>query len=323
MRAIVHDHYGDPDVLELRDLELPSVEGDQLLVKVHTASVHPGDWLMMMGRPLLFRPVFGLRGPRKRIPGFDFSGTVEAVGPEVSMFAPGDEVFGDASGGSCAEYLSVPESKVVRRPPSLGLDQVAVIPVSGTTALKGLRDAGQLTEGQHVLINGASGGVGTFAVQIAKTLGAEVTGVCGTGNVELVREIGADHVIDYTSDDFTQGTARYDLILDNVANRSLADCRRVLTPGGKLLTNNGTSGNRWIGPLGRMAAAATLSLFVPTQGRPFYAPVTTQDLVDLTELIEAGSLVPVISQTFGLEDTAQAMRLIGEGHAGGKVAITI
>ncbi len=323
MRAIVHDQYGGPEVLRLLDLDKPSAEDDQLLVKVHSAAVHPGDLLLMMGRPILFRPAFGFRGPRKRIPGFDFAGTVEAVGPNVTGFAAGDEVFGDAAGGSCAEYVSVSEAKVAAKPVNITLAQAAVVAVSGTTALRGLRDAGDLKPGQHVLINGASGGVGTFAVQIAKALGAHVTGVCSTGNAELVRSIGADHVIDYTTDDFTEGGARYDLILDNVANHSLADCRRALSADGKLLTNNGTSGSRWIGPLGRMAAAAALSLFVPTQGRPFYAPVRKQDLLDLKDMIEAGQVVPVIDQTFGLAETSKAMRVVGQGHARGKVSITI
>ncbi len=224
MRAIVHDQYGGPEVLRLLDLDKPSADDDQLLVKVHSAAVHPGDWLLMTGQPILFRPAFGFRGPRKRIPGFDFAGTVEAVGPNVTGFAAGDEVFGDAAGGSCAEYVSVSEVKVAAKPVNITLAQAAVVAVSGTTALRGLRDAGDLKPGQHVLINGASGGVGTFAVQIAKALGAHVTGVCSTGNAELVRSIGADHVIDYTTDDFTEGGARYDLILDNVANHSLADC---------------------------------------------------------------------------------------------------
>ncbi len=323
MKAIVQDGYGSQEVLKLQDIEKPVVEDDEVLVRVRTAAIHAGDWLLVTGRPLLFRPGFGFSKPRKRVPGFDFAGTVEATGRDAKGFHPGDEVFGDAAHGSCAEYVVVSEDKVEVKPANLTLEQAAVVPVSGTTALRGLRDAGKVRAGQHVLINGASGGVGTFAVQIAKALDAEVTGVCSTKNVEMVRSIGADHVIDYTRNDFTKNGERYDVILDNVANHSLADCRRALTPDGILLTNNGTSGNRWIGPLGRMAAAAVLSLFVRKQRPPFYAPVRKRDLVDLKKLIEAGKVTPVIDRTYPLSETGDAMGYIGEGHARGKVAITV
>jgi NADPH:quinone reductase-like Zn-dependent oxidoreductase len=322
MRAIVQDKYGSPgDVLVLQDVDKPEVKDDEVQVRVHSAAVHPGDWLLMTGQPYVFRLALGIRKPRKRVPGFDFAGTVEAVGNDVGEFEPGDEVFGEAPTGSCAEYVSVAADRIASRPEGLTLAQAAVVPVSGVTDLRGLRDAGKLRPGQHVLINGASGGVGTFAVQIAKALGAEVTGVCGAGNVEVVRSIGADHVIDYSRESFTQGGARYDLILDNVANHSLAQCRRVLTKGGGLISNNGTSGGRWFGPLGRMAAAALLSPFVRKQKPPFYAPVRKQDLIDLTELIEAGKITPVIGRTYPLEETAEAMSHVGDGHARGKVAI--
>lgn len=323
MKAVVQDTYGDPGVLQLVDIDKPTVGDGEVLIRVHSAAVHPGDWLLMTGRPLLFRPMFGLRRPRKRVPGFDVAGTVEAVGSTAGEFEPGDEVFGEATDGSCAEYVSVSEESVASKPANLTLDQAAVVPVSGTAALRGLRDFGKLQADQHVLINGASGGIGTFAVQIAKALGAEVTGVCGPDNVDLVRSIGADHVIDYTEHNFTEDHARYDLILDNIANHSLADCRRALVSDGVLLTNNGTSGNRWIGPLGRMVAAATLSPFVSKQGRPFYAPVRKQDLIDLEELIEAGKVTPVIGRTFPMAETADAMAHVGRGHAQGKVLITV
>jgi NADPH:quinone reductase-like Zn-dependent oxidoreductase len=323
MKAIVQDEYGSFEVLKLQEIDQPVVKDDEVLVRVHTAALHAGDWLLMTGRPLLFRPGFGLRKPRKRVPGFDFAGTVEAVGVDVQELQPGDEVFGDAAQGSCAEFVSVSEDKVSRKPANLTLAQAAVVPVSGVTALRGLRDSGKVRPGQHVLINGASGGVGTFAVQIAKALGAEVTGVCSTRNVEMVRSIGADHVIDYTQEDFTKGGERYDVILDNVANHSLAECRRALVPSGILLSNNGTSGNRWIGPLGRMAVAAVLSLFVRKQRPPFYAPVRKRDLIDLTELIEAGKITPVIGRTYPLSETAEAMGHVGGGHSRGKVAITM
>lgn len=323
MKAVVHDRYGDSSVLRLTEVDKPVAGPKEILIRTHSAAIHPGDWLLMTGRPLLFRPAFGLRRPNKRIPGFDVAGTVEAVGDEVTGFRAGDLVFGEAPGGSCAEYAVVPAERLAVQPAGLTPTEAAVIPVSGTAALRGLRDAGRLTDGQHVLINGASGGIGTFAVQIAKALGSEVTGVCSTANVDLVRSLGADHVIDYTEDDFTSGGPRYDLILDNVANHSLADCRRALTPDGVLLTNNGTSGNRWVGPLGRMAAAAALSLVMSKQGRPFYASVRRQDLLDLTQLIENGELKPVIGRTFPLAETADAMAHVAGGHALGKIAIAV
>jgi NADPH:quinone reductase-like Zn-dependent oxidoreductase len=323
MKAIVHDQFGGPEVLRFIELEKPGIGEEQILIRVRGAALHPGDWLMMTGQPLLFRPAFGVQTPRKRVPGFDVAGTVEAVGSATSEFQPGDEVFGEAPTGSCAEYVAVAEDNVAPNPSALTLNQGAVVPVSGTTALRGLRDAGKLRAGQHVLINGAGGGIGTFAVQIAKAFGAEVTGVCSAGKADLVTSMGADHVIDYTKENFTHGGGRYDLILDNVANHSMADCRRALTSTGVYLTNNGTAGNRWVGPLGRMAGAAVLSIFVSKQGRPFYAPVRKQDLLDLTELIDAGSVTPVIGASYPLAEAARAMEQVGQGHAEGKVAITV
>lgn len=323
MKAVVHDEYGSSEVLKLQEIDKPTIKDGEVLVRVHTASIHPGDWLLMTGRPQLFRMGIGLRKPRKRIPGFDFAGTVESTGSNVTGFDPGDEVFGDAANGSCAEYVSVPEKKLAHKPSNLTFQQAAVVPVSGVTALLGVRDAGGVGAGRRVLINGASGGVGTFAVQIAKSLGAEVTGVCSTANLEFVRSIGADHVIDYTQDDFTEGTERYDFVLDNVANYSLAACRRAVAPDGKYISNNGTSGGRWIGPLGRMAASALQSFFISKQGRPYYSPVRKQDLLDLTAMIEDGKIVPAIGRTFSLSEAAEAMAHVGSGHSRGKVAITI
>jgi NADPH:quinone reductase-like Zn-dependent oxidoreductase len=323
MKAVVHDEYGSSEVLKLQEIDKPTTKDGEVLVRVHTASIHPGDWLLMTGRPQLFRMGIGLRKPRKRIPGFDFAGTVESTGSNVTGFDPGDEVFGDAANGSCAEYVSVPEKKLAHKPSNLTLQQAAVVPVSGVTALLGVRDAGGVGAGQRVLINGASGGVGTFAVQIAKALGAEVTGVCSTANLEFVRSVGADHVIDYTQDDFTAGDERYDFILDNVANHSLADCRRAVAPDGKYISNNGTSGGPWIGPLGRMAASVLQSLFISKQGRPYYSPVRKQDLLDLTALIEDGKVIPAIGRTFSLSEAAEAMAHVGSGHSRGKVAITV
>ena len=323
MKAIVQDEYGPPAVLRSRDIPRPEVRAGEVLVRIHAAAIHPGDWLLMTGRPYLFRVASGLSKPRKRIPGFDFAGTVEAIGENVAEFAVGDEVFGEAAGGSCAEYASVAEEKMALRPSNLALAQAAVVAVSGVTALRGVRDAGKLQPDQHILINGAAGGIGTFAVQIAKALGGEVTGVCSTKNVEMVRSIGADHVIDYTAEDFTEGGKRFDVILDNVANHALADCRRALKPGGRLLPNNGTSGGPWIGPLGSMAAALALSPFLPKQRPPFVGAVRKQDLTDLKELIEAGKVSPVIGNTFLLSETAAAFEYLGGGHARGKIVITI
>lgn len=323
MKAIIQNEYGQSDVLHLADVADPLVGDDEVLVRVHAASVHPGDWMLMAGRPYAFRPVFGLKKPRKNVPGFDFAGTVERTGSKPKEFRLGDEVFGEAAAGSCAEYVSVSEDKVALKPANLSMAQAAVVPVSGAAALRGLRDAGKVRPGHHVLINGASGGIGTFGVQIAKALGAEVTGVCSTKNVELVRSLGADHVIDYTEEDFTTGGERYDVVLDNVANHSLAQLRGTVTPTGVLLTNNGTSGNRWIGPLGRMAAALALSPFVRKQGRPFYSPVRKRDLADLRELIEEGKVTPVIDSTHSLDETAQAMARVGSGHARGKLSVLV
>lgn len=322
MRAITQDKYGLPHVLELREIDKPTPKDDEVLVRVHAASIHPGDYFLMTGLPYIMRLGVGLRKPRKAIPGFDVAGVVEAVGKDVTEFQPGDEVFGDA-GGSCAEYVTTSADKLAPKPANLSLEQAATVAVSGVTALRGIRDAGKVKPGQKVLINGASGGVGTFAVQIAKSLGAEVTGVCGTNNVDMVRSIGADHVVDYTQEDFTQNGQQYDLILDNVANRSLAEYRRALAPSGKVLPNSGRSKGRWLGPMGRMAKSLMVSLFVRQQGRPFYAPVDKDDLIALTKLIESGEVVPVVAKTYSLEETATAMEAVGAGHVGGKVVITV
>jgi NADPH:quinone reductase-like Zn-dependent oxidoreductase len=263
----------------------------------------------------------GLRRPRRRIPGFDVAGRVEAVGQNVTRFRPGDEVFGEC-GGSLAEYVSASETKLAPRPANLTPVQAAAVAVSATTALRGLRDTAKVQPGQHVLINGAAGGIGTFAVQIAKSMGAEVTGVCAAASADLVRSIGADHVIDYTRADFTRAGRRYDVILDNVANHSLSACRRALTPTGMLLPNNGTSGGRWFGTTGRLLRAVTMSLFLRQKLRPFISTATAPDLETLTGLIEAGKVTPVIDRTFPLAQAADAIRYLERGHAHGKVVIT-
>ena len=322
MKAIVQDKYGSPDALELRDIHEPAIKGDEVLVRVRAAAVHPGDLFFMEGVPYVFRIGYGLRGPRRKIPGFDVAGVVEAVGTKVKELRPGDEIFGNGN-GTCAEYAAASEDALAPKPAGFTFEQAAAVPTSAVAALRGIRDAGKVRPGQKVLINGAAGGVGTYAVQIAKELGAEVTGVCSTKNVDLVRSIGADHVIDYTQEDFTQGGPRYDLILDNVANHSLSDLRRALTPEGILLPNSGSGGGRWFGPLGRIALASVLSPFVGRQGRPFVATVKTKDLVDLTKLIKAGMLTPVIDRTYPLSETPEAMRYVAQGHARGKVVITM
>ncbi len=323
MEAIVQDAYGGADVLVLGDVADPTPGDREVLVAVRAAALHIGDLMLMRGEPYVMRPGTGLRRPKKHIPGFDFAGIVKAVGKDVSGVEAGDQVFGEANDGSCAEYVVVTAEKMAPKPDALTLTEAAAVPVSGVTALRGIRDAGKVRAGDRVLINGATGGVGIYAIQIAKALGAEVTAVCGPENTELARELGADHVIDYTQEDYTGGEARYDLILDNVANHSLAKARQAVAAGGSYISNSARSEGRWFGAVGRMAVAGLLSMVVPKQGRPFYSPVRRQDLIDLTELIEAGKLRPVIDRSYPLAETATAMDYIAGGHAGGKTIITV
>ena len=323
MNAIVQDRYGPPgEVLTLREVEPPRADDDQVLVRVRAAAIHPGDWMIVTGRPYLVRPMFGIRAPKKKTPGFDVAGVVEAVGSGVPDLRPGDEVFGQC-GGSCAEYVAVSPERLTLKPEKLSFREAAACPVSGDAALRALRDAGRVQPGRRVLINGASGGVGTFAVQIARSMGAEVTGVCSTRNVELVRSLGADHVVDYTRNDITRGDRRYDFILDNVGNRSMAACRRVVAPGGRFVPNNGTSGGRWIGPLGRTLGALVLSALLPRQGRPFVALGARADLLVLKQLLESGEVVPVVDRVYPLAEVPDAFRYLEEGHARGKVVIEV
>jgi NADPH:quinone reductase-like Zn-dependent oxidoreductase len=323
MKAIVQDRYGPPaDVLGIRELTRPDPEADEVLIRVHAAAIHPGDWMVVTGRPYLMRPLFGLPGPRKSTPGFDVAGVVEAVGDAVVELQPGDEVFGQC-GGSCAEYVATDPERLAAKPAGLTFADAAACPLSGDAALRALRDAGRTQPGDRILINGASGGVGTFAVQIAKSMGAEVTAVCSTRNVELVRALGADHVVDYTREDFTRGERRYDLVLDNVGNRSMAACRGVVAPGGTYVPNNGTSGSRWTGTLGRTLAALALSAVVPRQGKPFLALGDRADLLVLKELLEAGRVRPVIDRSYPLADVPLAFQYLEEGHARGKVVIEV
>jgi len=333
MRAITFDRYGSPDVLRLRDIDKPAVRNDGVLVRVRAASVNPYDWHFLTGLPYLARPSFGLLKPKVGGLGADLAGQVEAVGKDVTRLIPGDAVFGEVDGevpgkpvlelGSCAEYVCVSEDSVVLKPANLTFEQAAAVPMAGLTALQGLRDRGRIEAGQKVLINGASGGVGTFAVQIARSSGAEVTGVCSTRNVDMVRSIGADHVIDYTQSDFTRGAQRYDLMLDNVGNRSLGECRRVLARRGVYLSSFGQPDNRWLGPLGRLLKMLALSPFVSHEMVALTVKRTREDLLFLKELLEAGQVTPVIDRTYPLGEVPEAIRYLEEGHAQGKVIITV
>ena len=321
MQAIIQDRYGAPDVLALREVDPPVVGDDEVLIRVRAASVHIGDVFGMRGAPYPVRFDTGLLRPKRGIPGYDASGVIEAVGAQVTRFRPGDEVFGQGR-GTCAELTSAREAHLAPKPPSLGFEEAAALPVSALAALHGLRDAGRLEAGQHVLVNGASGGVGTFAVQIAKALGAEVSGVCGTANVDLVRSLGADRVIDYTQEDFTRREERYDLLLDNVENRSLAACRQVLTPGGTLVLNSGT-GVRGFRFYVRLVRPLLLSPFVKHDLRRYLSTPNQSDLLVLTEYAAAGKLRPVVDRTFPLAEVPAALRHIEGGHARGKVVITV
>jgi NADPH:quinone reductase-like Zn-dependent oxidoreductase len=307
MKAIVQDHYGSEDALRLRDIDPPTIGDDDVLVRVVAASVHVGDVILMVGQPYFLRLAFGPRKPKKRVPGTDIAGTVESVGKNVTRLHAGDEVFGWCA-GAFAEYAVTPQDHLVAKPSNLTFEQAAAVGVSATTALQLMRDQGKIKLGQKVLINGASGGVGTFAVQIAKAFGAEVTGVCSTGNVDLVRSIGADHVIDYTTDDFTEGGPRYDFILDNVGNHSLSRTRRALTPSGRLMPNSGGhSSGRWIGSIGSVVKAAVASMLFRQQASPSVKFQNRTDLLALKELVEAGKVTPVIGGTYALGATPQAM----------------
>ena len=321
MKAIISDRYGPVVRLELRDVAIPAIADDQILVRVHAAGLHVGDVFAVKGSPFLVRLATGLRRPRYGVPGFDVAGEVTAVGDRVTRFKPGDFVFGAAVGAS-AEYARAQEETMIAKPDTLTFEDAAAIPTSALAALHGLRDAGRLQRGQKVLINGASGGVGTFAVQIAKALGAEVTGVCSTRNVELVRSLGADHVIDYARDDFTAAGPRFDLIFDNVENRPLADVRRALTPRGTLVLNSGTSatGLRF---LVRLVAPVVLSPFSKQRLRRYLSQPNQADLAILRDLVLEGKVRPVIGRTYPLAETSAALGLIETGHARGKVVIGV
>jgi len=323
MKAIARDTYGSTDVLELRDIGRPEIGEDEVLVRVYAAGVDRGVWHIMTGLPYPIRLAgFGLRAPKNPVIGADLAGVVEAVGNRVTRFQPGDEVFGIGK-GSFAEYARALEDKLAPKPANLTFEQAAVLAISGLTALQALRDHGRVERGQEVLIIGASGGVGTYAVQIAKAFGAHVTGVCSTTKVEMVRSIGADHVIDYTHEDFTEGEQRYDLILDIGGNSTLARLRRALTPEGTLVITGGEGGGRWLGGTDRQLRATMLSPFVGQKLGTFINKENHEDMLVLKELIESGKVTPVIDKTFPLSETPEAIRYLETGHARGKVVIRV
>jgi NADPH:quinone reductase-like Zn-dependent oxidoreductase len=322
MRAVVQGAYGSPDVFRLSKINIPEVAGHEVLVRVHAAGLDRGTWHLMAGRPYLVRLAFGLRKPKHPVPGIDLAGTVAAVGPGVTRVSPGDQVFGTGK-GSFAEYAVAPEDQLASKPARLSFEQAAVVPVSGVTALHALTDIGGLQSGQQVLIIGASGGVGSYAVQLAKALGAEVTGVSSPAKLDLVRSLGADHVIDYTHEDFADGAHRYDLILDIGGNPALSRLRRALTPTGTAVIVGGENDGRLTGGLDRQFRAVALSVFVRQRLTFFVSKERASDLERLTEFIEAGSLTPSIDRTYPLEQAAEAMRHLEAGKARGKIAITI
>jgi len=320
MKAVAYHRYGSPDVLQLEDVDTPKVSDDGVLVRVRASSVNPVDWHILRGEPFMVRMSDGLRRPKGWQLGVDVAGRVESVGANVTQFRPGDEVFGTRN-GAFAEFVLGAERNFALKPANLTLEQGAAIPVAATTALQALRDKGRLQPGQHVLVHGAGGGVGHFAIQIAKALGAEVTGVTSTNNLEMVRSLGADEVIDYTSEDFTRRGRRYDLILDIAGTRSLWACSRALTRAGILVVVGGPGG-RWISPADRMAKAVVLSRLVRRTLLPFFARTTKDDLLVLKELAETGQLTPVIDRTYPLSQIADAIRYVETMRARGKVVIT-
>ena len=323
MKAAVHDKYGSPEILELRDIPKPAVKDDGVLVRVRAASVNPPDWAGVHGVPYIVRLAFGLRRPKVPVRGTDLAGTVVSVGKKVTRLRVGDEVFGRGV-GAFAEYAVAPEEHLVPKPANITFEQAAAVPMSGLTALQALRDSGGIRPGQKVLIVGAGGGIGTFAVQIAKSYGVHVTGVCSTSKQELVRSLGADDVIDYTRADFTQGEGRYDLILDNVLRHTLSALLRVLHRDGTLVPNGGQFYKRWFASTGvLLIKAPLLSLFVPQRIRVCTERPGQKDLLALNALMESGKLSPVVGRTYALDKTGDAISYFGEGHARGKVVITV
>jgi NADPH:quinone reductase-like Zn-dependent oxidoreductase len=327
MKAIVQERYGSPDVLRLAELDQPVPAAGEVRVRVHAAAVNAYDWHVMRGDPYLARVSVGFGAPKRKIRGRDFAGRVDAVGENVTRFRPGDEVYGDPgdADGAFAEYVCVPEERLEPKPAGLTFEQAAAVPLAGLTALKGLRDVAKVQAGQRVLINGASGGVGTFAVQIAKSLGAEVTAVCSTRNTELAGSLGADHVVDYTKDDFTRNGERYDVVLDLVGNHSLGDLRRALTEGGTLVLSGGGvfDGGSLLGPMRLMLTAQLVSRFVPYRLVILTTAPDRQMLASLRELAESGKISPVIDRTYKLSEVPDAIRYLESEHARAKVVITV
>lgn len=323
MKAIVQDRYGEADVLRLEEIDRPDIGDDEVLVEVHAAGVDRGVWHLMTGLAYPIRLAgYGVRAPKNRVRGSEVAGRVEAVGKAVTTLRPGDEVYGIGE-GSFAEYVRAKADKLAPKPANLTFEQAAAAPVSALTALQGLRDHGHVRQGQKVLVVGASGGVGTFAVQIAKAFGAEVTGVASTSKVDLVRSLGADHVVDYTLEDFADGRRRYDVILDTGGHRSLTDLRRALTPGGTLVIVGSETGGKWLGGLDRLLRAIVLSRFVGQKLGGFISSENAKDLVALTELIESGAVTPAVDRTYPLAEAPAAIRHMAEGRARGKVVVTV
>jgi NADPH:quinone reductase-like Zn-dependent oxidoreductase len=319
MSAVMQDRYGTAAVLANRDIARPVVRPGHILIRVRAAGVNIADWAVMSGLPYIARPIYGLRKPKQAIRGTDVAGTVEAVGAGVTRFKIGEEVFGSAD-GSYADYAAASEDELAHKPANLTFEQAAAAPMAGLVALQALRD---VKAGDKVLINGASGGVGTFAVQIAKARGAEVTGVCSTRNVELVRSLGADHVIDYTRENFTSSGKQYDLILDNVSNHSLSDLRRSLAPTGALIPNGGRFDNRWFASAGRLMVGKVTFRSGGQTMRNFLVSMKAENLLVLSQLMESGQVTPVMDRTYPLSETPAAIAQVGKGHARGKVAITV
>ena len=324
MKAIVQDRYGSADVLEFRDIEEPVVGEDEVLVRVRAAGCGPDVWHIMTGQPYFARLMLGFRRPKVGVRGWDVAGTVEAVGSSVEGFRPGDEVMGLASGGSFAELAMAPADKLVHKPGRLTFEEAAAVPISGVTALRAIREVGKVQPGHTVLVIGAAGGVGSLTVQVAKAFGAEVTGVCSTSKVDLVRSIGVDEVIDYTRQDFTDGSRRWDVIVDTAGRRSLSRLRRAVAPKGTLVIVGGDGGGRWTGGFFRgVLRAPLLSLFVGQRLVGLATKERKEDLLALAELIEAGKVTPVIDRTFPLIEAPEAIRYMERGHPGGKVVVTV
>ena len=323
MTAILFSTYGSPDVLEVKEVDKPVVKDDEVLIRIRAAAANPADWRVMRGDPYLMRMTTGLRKPRRAaVLGSDMAGQVEAVGKDVTRFRPGDEVYAEVDAGGFAEFISFPDELLAHKPTNLTFAQAAAVPMAALTALQALRDRGRIKAGQKILINGASGGIGTFAVQIAKSFGAEVTGVCSTRNLDLVRSIGADHAIDYTREDFTTAAPRYDLILDTVGNHSLAAFRHALVPKGTLVVTGG-GGGRWLGPLTQILSAIVWSPFVSQRLVPVFGRRSKDDLQVLKGLIEAGKVTPVIDATYPLCEVPEAIRYLETRHTRGKLVITV